>query len=58
MQLSDNMPYYLWYMTTYVAHVGVMLCGLPAIKPVPGQGIVEKRDAENDIDLLAEPKAE
>ena len=58
MQLSDNMPYYLWYMTTYVAHVGVMLCGLPAIKPVPGQGIVEKRNAGNDIDLLAEPKAE
>ena len=58
MQLSDNMPYYLWYMTAYVAHVGVMLCGLSANKPVPGQGIVEKRETEKDRDLLAEPKAE
>ena len=30
MQLSDNMPYYLWYMTAYLAHVSVMLCGTHA----------------------------
>ena len=27
MQLSDNMPYYLWYMVGFVAHVSVMICG-------------------------------
>ena len=26
MQLSDNMPYYLWYLTAFVAHVSVMIC--------------------------------
>ena len=26
MQLSDNMPYYLWYLTAFVAHVSVLLC--------------------------------
>ncbi len=58
MQLSDNMPYYLWYMTAFVAHVGVMLCGSPVPRPVSEQGIAEKREAEKDRDLLAEPKTE
>lgn len=25
-QLSDNMPYYLWYMTSFVAHISVLIC--------------------------------
>ena len=58
MQLSDNMPYYLWYMTAYVAHISVMLCGLPAAKPVMKPGNAEKPETEKDLDLLAEPKAE
>ena len=39
MQLSDNMPYYLWYMSAYVAHVGVMLCGRPAPAPEPNPNL-------------------
>ena len=56
MQLSDNMPYYLWYMTAYVAHVGVMLCGrtVAAAKQNESEGAI----VEKDRDLLAEPKAE
>ena len=56
MQLSDNMPYYLWYMTAYVAHVGVMHCGrtVAAAKQNESEGAI----VEKDRDLLAEPKAE
>ena len=58
MQLSDNMPYYLWYMSAYVAHVGVMLCGRP--KPVLSeiQRKFDKTEPEKDHDYLAEPADE
>ena len=56
MQLSDNMPYYLWYMTAYVAHTGVLLCGRPEL--APKQKEAEEHLAEKDRDLLAEQKDE
>ena len=56
MQLSDNMPYYLWYMTAYVAHTGVLLCGRPEL--APKQKGAEEHLAEKDRDLLAEQKDE
>lgn len=60
MQLSDNMPYYLWYMTAYVAHVGVLLCGRPVPGPAlnPDRKEADEASAEKDRDLLAEPTDE
>ena len=58
MQLSDNMPYYLWYMSAYVAHVGVMLCGRPKPALSAEQRKPDETKAEKDHDYLAEPTDE
>ena len=58
MQLSDNMPYYLWYMSAYVAHVGVLLCGRPNPALSAEQRKPDEIEAEKDHDYLAEPTDE
>ena len=58
MQLSDNMPYYLWYMSAYVAHVGVMLCGRPKPELSAEQRKPDETEAEKNHDYLAEPADE
>ena len=58
MQLSDNMPYYLWYMSAYVAHVGAMLCGRPKPALSAEQRKPDETEAEKDHDYLAEPTDE
>ena len=58
MQLSDNMPYYLWYMSAYVAHVGVMLCGRPKPELSAEQRKPDETEAEKNHDYLAEPTDE
>ena len=58
MQLSDNMPYYLWYMSAYVAHVGVMLCGQPKPALSSEQRKLDDTEPEKDHDYLAEPTDE
>ena len=58
MQLSDNMPYYLWYMSAYVAHVGVLLCGRPKPALSAEQRKPDETEAEKDHDYLAEPTDE
>ena len=58
LQLSDDMPYYLWYMTTFVAHVSVLLCSAQreARSAVTEQTAEDQKatDLQKDRDLLAE----
>ena len=50
MQLSDNMPYYLWFMTSFVAHISVLLCAAApegkTVKELCGQENREDQPSE------------
>ncbi len=54
MELSDNMPYYLWYIPALMTHISVMLCD-----PVwtNAEHTPEKENPETPQDVLAELNA-